>query len=96
MTTPSTWSGLELLDLALTLNQGLGGPKQGLESIYSLNRETRQNFYKIKVVGKICFSGGRSYFWARNPDLEGPGHKVPLEPWSIIFRQSLLSKRCST
>ncbi len=52
--------------------------------------------YKTKAVGKICFSGGRSYFWARNPDLEGPGPHVLLEPWSIIFWQSLLNKRCST
>ncbi len=76
--------------------RGQGGPKQGLESIYSRNRETRQKFYKTKVVGKVCFSGGRSYFWARNPDPEGPGPHVLLEPWSVIFRQSLLNKRCST
>ncbi len=38
-------------------------PKQGLECIYSLNRETRQKFYKTKVVWKACFSGGGSYFW---------------------------------
>ena len=75
---------------------GIGGPKQGLERIYSLNRETRQNFYKTKVVGKVCFSGGRSYFWARNPDPEGPGPHVLLEPWSIVFRHILLYKRCSS
>ena len=59
--------------------RGQGGPKQGLESIYSRNRETRKFFYKTKVVGKVCFSGGGSYFWARNPDLEGPG---PMCFWS--------------
>ena len=75
---------------------GVGGPKQGLERIYSLNRETRQKFYKTKVVGKVCFSGGRSYFWARNPDPEGPGPHVLLEPWSIVFRHILLYKRCSS
>ncbi len=69
--------------------QGQWGPKQGLESICSLNRETRQKFYKTKVVGKVCFSGGRSYFWSCNLDLEGPGPHVLLEPWSIIFRKIL-------
>jgi len=34
-------SGLDLLDLALTQNQGSAGPKQGLECIYSLNCATR-------------------------------------------------------
>ena len=43
---------------------GVWGPKQGLEKIYSLNRGTRQKFYKTKVVGMVCFSGGGSYFWA--------------------------------
>ncbi len=33
---------------------------------------------------------------ARNLDLEGPEPHVLLEPWSVIFRQSLLNKRCST
>ncbi len=32
--------------------RGSGGPKQGLETIYSLNCETRQKVYKTKVVGK--------------------------------------------
>ncbi len=97
--TPSqqlTWSGLALLDLALTINQGLGGPKQSLEKIYSLNCDTRQKFHKTKVVRKVCFRGGRSYFWACNPDLEGPGPHVLLEPWSIIFKQILIYKMCST
>ena len=53
--------------------RGQGGPKQGLECIYSLNRGTRQKFYKTKVVGKDCFSGGGSYFCDANPDLEGHG-----------------------
>ncbi len=44
---------------------GQGGPKQGLGCIYSFNCETRQKFYKTKVVGKICFSGGGSSFWAK-------------------------------
>ncbi len=75
---------------------GSGGPKQGLESIYRRNRETRKFFYKTNVVGKVCFSRGGSYFWARNPDLEGLGSHVLLEPWSINFRQILLNKRCCT
>ncbi len=65
--------------------RGQGGPKKGLESIYSPNGETRKKFYKTKVVGKVCFSGGGSYFWARNPDLEGPGPNVLLEPFSGNF-----------
>jgi hypothetical protein len=78
--------------------QGQGGPKQGLESIYRCNRETRKNIYKTKIVGKVCFrgGGGESYFWACNLDLEGPGPHVLLEPWSIIFRQISINKRCST
>jgi len=75
----------------------MGALKQGMGCIYSLNHETRQKFYKTKVVGKDHFRGwGGSYFWDPNPDLEGPGPHVLLEPWSIIFRQSLLYKRCST
>ena len=42
--------------------RGQGGPKQGLERIYSLNRETRQKFYKTKVVGNDHFRGGRIIF----------------------------------
>ncbi len=37
---------------------GVRGPKQGPERIYSLIRETRQKYYKTKVVGEVCFSGG--------------------------------------
>ncbi len=33
--------------------QGQGGPKQGLESIYSRNRDTRKKIYETKVVGKV-------------------------------------------
>jgi hypothetical protein len=72
-----------------------GGPKQVLGCIYSLNRETKQKIYKTKVVGKDHFRGGGSCFWDPNPDLEGTGPLVLLEPWSIIFRQSLLNKSCS-
>ncbi len=93
------FDGEKVLKMVATLYpdpRGQGGPKQDLESIYSLNCETRQIFYKTKVVGKVCFSGGGSYFWAYNPDLEGRGPHVLLEPWSIIFRQSFLNKRCST
>ncbi len=50
---------MDLLDLAMTLNQESGGPKQVLEGIYSLNRETRQKFYKTKVVGKVYISWNR-------------------------------------
>jgi len=76
--------------------RGQGGPKQGLEGFYSLNLETRKKIYKTKVVEKVCFSGGGSYLWARNLDPEGPGPHVLLEPWSIIFRQLLMYKMCST
>ena len=38
------------------------GPKQGLESIFGLNCETKQKIYKTKVVGKVCFIGGRIIF----------------------------------
>ena len=76
--------------------RGQGGPKQGLESIYSRNRETWKKVYKTKVVGKVCFSGGGSYFCAHNQDLEGPGPHVLLEPWSIISRQILIYKMYST
>ena len=72
--------GLDLLDLAQTQNQGSGGPKQGL------NCSTRWKLYKTKVVGKVGFSGSRGYFWARNPDLEGPGPHVLLEPWSVMAK----------
>ncbi len=93
------FNGEKVLKIVSTLYpdlRGQGGDKQGLEIIYSLNCETRQKIYKTKVVGKVCFSGCGSYFWACNPDLEEPGPHVLLEPWSIIFRQSLLNKRCST
>ncbi len=43
--------------------KGFGGPKQGLEKIYSLNCDTRQKFHKTKVVGKVCFSGGPIIFF---------------------------------
>jgi hypothetical protein len=73
--------------------QSQRGPKQGLESIFSLNHETRQKVYKTKVVGKICFSEGGSYFWARNPDLEGPGPHVLLEPCSINFQAKFITQK---
>ncbi len=89
------FDGEKVLKMVLTLYpdpRGQGGPKQGLGCIHSLNRETRQHFYKTKVIGKDGFSGGGSYIWACNLDLEGPGPHVLLEPWSIIFRQSLLNR----
>ncbi len=76
------FEGRKVLSMVLTLYpdpRGQGGPKQGVGGIYSLNCETRQNFYNTKVVGKDHFSGGGSYFWAHNPDLEGPG---PMCFWS--------------
>jgi hypothetical protein len=48
-------------------------------------------FYKTKVVGKVCSTWGGSNFWK-----EGPGPHVLLETWSIIIRQILLYKKCST
>ncbi len=41
---------------------GSGGPKQGLQSIYSLNCETRQKFYKTKVVGNVFLVGADHIF----------------------------------
>ena len=92
------FDGGKVLKIVSTLYpdpRGQGALKQGMGCIYSLNRETRQKLYSTKVVGKDCFSGGGSYFWDPNLDLEGPGPHVLLEPWSIIFRQSLLLKSCS-
>ena len=76
--------------------RGQGGPKQGLRASTAATVRLGKFFYKTKVVGKVCFRGGGSYFWARNPDPEGPGPHVLLEPWSIIFRQLLIYKMCST
>jgi hypothetical protein len=92
------FDGGKVLSMVLTLYPDprvRGALKQGMGCIYSLNCEARQNFYKTKVVRKDHFSGGRSYFWDPNLDLEGPGPHVLLEPWSVIFRQSLLQKSCS-
>jgi hypothetical protein len=92
------FDGGKVLETVSTLYpdpRGQGALKQGMGCIYSLNRETSQKIYKTKVVGKDHFSRGGSYFWDPNPDLEGPGPHVLLEPWSIIFRQSLLHKSCS-
>jgi hypothetical protein len=93
------FDGRKVLSYVSTLYpkpQGQGGPKQGLGCIYSGNHVTRQTFYKTKVVGQASFSGGGSHFSACNLDLEGPGPHVLLESWSIIFKQSLLNKSCST
>ena len=92
------FDGGKVLKIVSTLYpdpRGQGALKQGMGCIYSLNRETRQKFYKTKVVGKDHFSRGGSYFWDPNLDLEGPGPHVLLEPWSIIFRQILLNQSCS-
>ncbi len=61
----------------------------------NLNCSSGDKTCETKVVGKDCFSGGGSYFWEPNLDLEGPGPHVLLEPWSVILRQSLLHKICS-
>jgi hypothetical protein len=53
-------------------------------------------YMKQKLLGRsVLGGGGGSYFWAQNPDPEGPGPHVHLEPWSIIFRQLLMYKMCS-
>ncbi len=44
------FDGEKVLKMVSTLYWHQGGPKQGLGCIYSLNYETRQNFYKTKVV----------------------------------------------
>jgi len=77
-----------------TLTPGVRWALNRVRVIYNLNYATRRKVFKTKVVGKAYFSGGGSYFWAPNLDLEGPGPHVLLEPWSIIFRQSLLNKSC--
>ncbi len=47
-----------------------------------------KKFIKQKLQGRTILVGA-------DPDLEGPGPHVLLEPWSIIFRQSLQHKSCS-
>jgi hypothetical protein len=42
--------------------QGQGGPKQGLESIYSLNCETRKKFIKQKLQGRSVLVGADHIF----------------------------------
>ncbi len=42
--------------------RGQGGPKLGLGCIHSRKSETRQHFYKTKVIGKDCFSGADHIF----------------------------------
>ncbi len=69
--------------------QGQGGPKWGLGASAASTVQFGENFIKTKVVGNPHFSEGRSYFQIPNLDLEGPGPHILLEPWSIIFRQSL-------
>jgi hypothetical protein len=76
--------------------QGQGALNRVWRSSTASTVSLGKKIYETKVVGKICFSVSGSYFWAHNPDLEGPGPHVLLEPWSIIFRLSLLNKRCST
>ena len=53
------------------------------------NRWTDQNEFGTED------SGDRSPFLTPNPDLEGPGPSVLLEPWSLTFKGSLLNKSCS-
>ena len=43
-----------------------------------------QNFYHTKDAGHPQFKGW-SPFWTQNLVLEGPGHHVPLEPWSLTL-----------
>jgi hypothetical protein len=76
------FDGEKVLKIVLTLYpdpQGQGALNRvwgaSIASIVRLGK----NFIKTKVVGKICFSGGGSSFWARNPDLDGPGPHMLLE-----------------
>ncbi len=71
---------------------GQGGPKWGLVPLCILNRSTWWKLYKTEVVVCPWFNGGRYNFQIPNLDPEGPGPRVLLEPWSIIFRQSFLNK----
>jgi hypothetical protein len=41
---------------------GSGGPKQGLESLYSRNRETRKKNYKQKLLGRSVLVGADHIF----------------------------------
>ena len=45
--------------------------------------------YQTKVARHPQYSGGGSPLWTRNPDLEGPGPGVLLEPWFLTFKGSL-------
>ena len=59
------FDGGKVLKIVSTLNpdpRGQGALKQGIGCIYSLNRETRQKFYKTKVVGKDRFRGADHIF----------------------------------
>jgi hypothetical protein len=88
----------KVLSMVSTLypdHQGQGTLNRVWSVSTALTVSLGKTFIKTKVVGKDHFSGGRSYFWAHNPDLEGPGPLVLLEPWLIIFWQSLLNQSCS-
>ena len=66
-----------------------GGPKGGQVGICSPSCAFGGTLYQTKVEGHTQLSGGRSPFWTPNPDLEGPGPSVLLEPWSFTFKESL-------
>ena len=52
----------------------------GLVGFWSLSGAFWQKLYKTKTAGQPQYSGSRSLLWMPNPDLEGPGPCVLLEP----------------
>jgi len=56
-----------------------GGPKQGLESMYSLNRETRNKNYWTKFVLKVFLVGVDHISFAHNLEVEFCSHEAPTQ-----------------
>ena len=63
-----------------------GVPKGDLLLFLSLGRAFWQTLYQTKVAGHPQLSENGLLFWIPNPDLEGPGPSVPLEPWCLILK----------
>ena len=91
----SPWRGVHKIQIVvyvLIVLAGVGHPlpwHRGLPGFWSLNHAFWRTLYQTKVVGHLQYSGGRSPFQTPNPDLEGPGPGVRLEPWWLIPKESL-------